>query len=69
MFERLWADEKVACTLGGVRHSADVWANQCSTEAARSRHRFGRWLLHDDGQAVGTVKLTRCEIAGKPEVE
>jgi len=69
VFERLWADEQVACTLGGVRHSADVRANLAASVEHWSRHRFGRWLLHDDGQAVGTVKLARCEIAGKPEVE
>jgi len=69
VFERLWADEQVACTLGGVRHSAEVRANLAAFVEHWSRQRFGRWLLHDDGQAVGTVKLARCEIAGKPEVE
>jgi len=69
VFERLWADEQLACTLGGVRHSADVRANLAASMEHWSRHFFGRWLLHDDGQAVRTVKLARCEIAGKSEVE
>ncbi len=34
-----------------------------------SRHDVGRWLLHDGGQPVGTVKLARWELGGKPEVE
>lgn len=69
VFERLWADEQVARTLGGVRHSADVRANLAASVDHWSRHRFGRWLLHDHGQPVGTVKIARCEMAGKPEVE
>lgn len=69
VFERLWADEQVGRTLGGVRRSGEVRANLAASVEHWSRHRFGRWLLHDDGQVVGTVKLARCEIAGRPEVE
>ena len=69
LFERLWADERVGRTLGGVRDRAQV--QQALIEAAehwRGRG-FGRWVLHDGGRFVGTVKLAHCEIDGEPEIE
>lgn len=69
MFERLWGDPRVADSLGGVRGSAQVEEALRSATDHWSRHGFGRWLLHDDGAPVGTVKLARCVVRGVPEVE
>jgi len=69
VFERLWGDERVGRTLGGPRSGAEVQAALESAVEHWSRHGYGRWLLHEDGQPVGTVKLATCEVAGKSEVE
>ena len=69
VFERLWGDERVGRTLGGPRSGAEVQAALESAVEHWSRHGYGRWLLHEDGQPVGTVKLASCEVAGKSEVE
>jgi hypothetical protein len=34
-----------------------------------SSHGFGRWVVRRDGIAVGTVKLARCDVLRRPEVE
>lgn len=69
VFERLWADERVARTLGGARGRAQV--QEVLAEAADHWRRwgFGRWLLQDGQRAVGTVKLARWGTAGLAEVE
>lgn len=69
VFERLWGDERVGRTLGGVRDREQV--RQTLLEAATHWRTwgFGRWLLDDGERPVGTVKLAHCEIDGRPEVE
>lgn len=69
VFERLWGDERVGRTLGGPRSGADVQAALESAVEHWSQHGYGRWLLHEDGQPVGTVKLASCEVAVNSEVE
>ena len=69
LFQRLWGDERVGRTLGGVRDRAQV--RQALVEASEHwrRRGFGRWVLHEGGHFVGTVKLAHCEIDGRPEIE
>lgn len=69
VFERLWGDERVGRTVGGVRDREQV--RQILLEAATHWRTwgFGRWLLDDGERSVGTVKLAHCEIDGRPEVE
>lgn len=69
LFERLWADERVGRTLGGVRSRSQVQQSLVEASAHWRRWGFGRWLLHDGGTFVGTVKLAHCEIAGQSEIE
>lgn len=69
VFERLWGDERVGRTLGGVRDRAQVERALVEAVSHWRRWGFGRWLLHDGGGFVGTVKLAHCEIDGEPEVE
>ncbi|SDF80094.1 Protein N-acetyltransferase, RimJ/RimL family [Blastococcus aurantiacus] len=69
LFERLWADERVGRTLGGVRDRAQVQQALVEAESHWRRWGFGRWLLYDDHGPVGTVKLAHCEIDGRTEVE
>ena len=69
LFERLWADERVGRTLGGVRDRAQVQRGLVDASEHWRTRGFGRWLLHDGGRFVGTVKLAYCEIDGRPEIE
>ena len=69
LFARLWGDERVGRTLGGVRDPAQVQQSLVAASAHWRRWGFGRWLLHDGGHFVGTVKLAHCEIDGEPEIE
>ena len=32
-------------------------------------HGFGRWLVHQQGEPVGNVKLEYCYVTGEPEVD
>jgi [ribosomal protein S5]-alanine N-acetyltransferase len=68
-FCRLWSDERVARTLGGVRDRHQVQSALAQAMTHWARHGFGRWLLRRDGEPVGTVKLARCTVAGQQEVE
>lgn len=69
VFERLWGDERVARTVGGLRDAASVRRSlERSVEHWRV-HGFGRWLVHRHGEPVGHVKLEHCQVTGEPEVE
>jgi RimJ/RimL family protein N-acetyltransferase len=65
----LWSDPRVAATLGGPRGAEQV--RRVLEEADRHwrEHGYGRWVLRRDGIAVGTVKLARCQLLGRNEVE
>ncbi|MBJ7451007.1 MAG: GNAT family N-acetyltransferase [Blastococcus sp.] len=69
VFERLWGDERVGRTLGGVRDRAQVQQTLAEAASHWRTWGFGRWLLDDGERPVGTVKLAHCEIDGRPEVE
>ena len=69
LFARLWGDERVGRTLGGVRNRAQVEQTLVAAAAHWRRWGFGRWSLHDGEQFVGTVKLEHCEIDGAAEIE
>ena len=69
VFERLWGDERVGRTLGGVRDRALVQDALVEAVSHWARWGFGRWLVHDDQGPVGTVKLAHCRIGGRSEVE
>jgi ribosomal-protein-alanine N-acetyltransferase len=69
VFERLWGDERVGRTLGGVRDRAQVQQSLIEASEHWRKWGFGRWLLHDGVRPVGTVKLAHCEIDGRPEIE
>ena len=69
LLERLWGDERVGRTLGGVRGRARVEQTVAEAVSHWRRWGFGRWLVHDGALFVGTVKLAHCEIDGRPEVE
>jgi [ribosomal protein S5]-alanine N-acetyltransferase len=69
VLERLWGDERVGRTLGGVRDRAQVQRTLDEAVSHWRRWGFGRWLLDDGERPVGTVKLAHCEIDGRPEVE
>jgi RimJ/RimL family protein N-acetyltransferase len=65
----LWSDERVGRTLGGVRNAEQV---ELALEEAIQHwqaHGFGRWILRRDGSPVGTIKLARCCLLGRDEVE
>lgn len=68
-FHRLWADERVGRTLGGVRDGAA--AEQAVLEGIEhwATWGFGRWVLRAGEDPVGTVKLATCDVTGEPEVE
>jgi RimJ/RimL family protein N-acetyltransferase len=65
----LWSDERVARTLGGVRDAEKVERVLQEAVTHWATWGFGRWLLRRDGVAVGTVKLARCFVFGRVEVE
>ncbi len=69
LFAHLWGDERVARTLGGVRDRAQVEQTLVEAVSHWRRWGFGRWLVHEGADFVGTVKLAHCEIDGRPEVE
>lgn len=66
---RLWSDDRVARTLGGVRDRDQVQRTLAEDVAHWARCGFGRWLLRHDGEPVGAVKVAHCTVAGRPEVE
>ena len=69
LLARLWGDERVGRTLGGVRDRAQVQQSLVEAAAHWRRWGFGRWLLHDGAHFVGTVKLVHCEIDRQAEIE
>jgi [ribosomal protein S5]-alanine N-acetyltransferase len=69
LFARLWGDERVGRTLGGVRNRAQVEQTLVEAVSHWRRWGFGRWLLDDGAAFVGTVKLEHCGIDGEPEIE
>jgi RimJ/RimL family protein N-acetyltransferase len=68
-FYRLWSEERVARTLGGVRDRDQVQGALAQAVTHWARHGSGRWLLRRDSEPVGTVKLAHCTVAGQQEVE
>lgn len=68
-FYRLWSDDRVARTLGGVRDRDQVQRVLAQAVTHWARYGFGRWLLRRDGEPIGTVKLARCTVAGQQEIE
>jgi RimJ/RimL family protein N-acetyltransferase len=68
-FHALWSDERVARTLGGVRSTEQVTAALAEAVAHWEAHGFGRWILRLQGIVVGTVKLARCSVRDRAEVE
>lgn len=69
MFERLWADERVGRTLGRIRTAQQAHEAVVASIEHWQRHGFGRWVLWDGRQPVGTVKLAEWVALGRPEVE
>lgn len=69
LFERLWADDRVARTLGGSRDRAQVEAALAEAAVHWAQWGFGRWLLCADEHVVGTVKLAVCDLEQTQEVE
>jgi RimJ/RimL family protein N-acetyltransferase len=68
-FHRLWSDERVAQTIGGVRQRAQVTQTVERSIEHWESHGFGRWVLLRDNAPVGTVKLEAWANDGAPEVE
>jgi ribosomal-protein-alanine N-acetyltransferase len=68
-FERLWGDEQVGRTLGGVRGTGAVRRDLAGSVDHWQVHGFGRWVLWLGREPVGSVKLAVCEVAGQREVE
>lgn len=68
VFERLWGDERVARTLGGVRNADAVHRSLADSVEHWAIHGFGRWLVRCE-EPVGNVKLEHCDVTGEPEVE
>jgi RimJ/RimL family protein N-acetyltransferase len=69
MFERLWADERVGRTPGGIRDAQQVHEAVVAGIDHWRRRGFGRWVLRAGGQPIGTVKLAEWLARGTPEVE
>jgi RimJ/RimL family protein N-acetyltransferase len=69
-FVSLWSDERVTRTLGGMRDADRVERDLAEAIEHWDAHGFGRWLVRlDDGTPIGTVKLVRCVLLDRPEVE
>jgi hypothetical protein len=68
-FHRLWSDERVAQTIGGVRQRAQVTQTVERSIEHWESHGFGRWVLLRENAPVGTVKLEAWANDGVPEVE
>jgi [ribosomal protein S5]-alanine N-acetyltransferase len=65
----LWSDQIVGRTLGGPRNAEQVERELGEAIQHWRAHGFGRWILRRDGSPVGTVKLARCHLLGRDEVE
>lgn len=68
-FDRLWGDERVAQTIGGVRDRTLVMRKVAQSVQHWESHGFGRWVLIRENEPVGTVKLEAWVHEGVPEVE
>lgn len=68
VFERLWGDERVARTLGGVRDEATVRRSIAQSVEHWQVHGFGRWVLRRGEDPIGNVKLEYTDVTGEPDV-
>ncbi|MFT4167056.1 MAG: GNAT family N-acetyltransferase [Microlunatus sp.] len=68
-FQQLWSDPRVMAYLGSPRSpEATRSALEQSTRMWRE-HGFGRWIVFDAEEPVGTVKLAPVGIHDREEVE
>lgn len=68
---RMWADERVAATLGGTRDRADVERVVERWLAQWAEHGFGPMVWHDaeSGEFVGWCGLQWTTVAGESAIE
>ena len=69
VFQRLWGDERVAQTPGGIRTSRQVQETVVAAVDHWLLHGFGRWVLRAGTTNIGTVKLATWHGRGRSEVE
>lgn len=68
---RMYADERVMATLGGVRTLEQVHSLVAAHVEHWERNGFGFWMFRDrtDGAFVGRAGLRRVHVGGRDEVE
>jgi RimJ/RimL family protein N-acetyltransferase len=65
----LWSDRRVTAMTGGPRTAEQTGAAVADSVQHWQAHGFGRWIIRRDSTPVGTVKLARCQVLGRDEVE
>lgn len=67
--ERMWGDERVARTIGGVRDRAQILRKIELALDHWEEHGFGRWIVTYSDESIGTVKLETWLHDGQSEIE